>query len=363
MGLNLSDGINDFFHEALRVDLHGKSLLMLGRQYVSMNSVYYYVIAERMGVELDDIEVVRNSKGDIDSFSFFRGLGFSDIHSMDVSDYEGADIIFDLNTDGIPEELHERFDYIVDGGTLEHVFHAGNALINIAKMLKIGGKVFHYLPVSGWINHGFYMISPCLLNEFYAYNGFRVEESNIVLFNKRFEANQYYPSALEDILSTAIDYRMFNLLDERFDLLHSYKGTLRCIAQKTEAKIPEVPIQRHWYGHGCHGHGIIKGLRLDKYDSGEIAIWGMGGTANRFLNMLLEAEFPMNRIKGFFASFTDAKEYHGYPVLNIENLSEYGIKLIVIAANLYEDEIYENICHLQKRGVCIIGLKKYKGLF
>lgn len=62
---------------------------------------------------------------------------------MDISAYENADIIFDLNNPNLTNELKNRFDYILDGGTTEHVFDYPQALRNIVKMLKVGGKVFH----------------------------------------------------------------------------------------------------------------------------------------------------------------------------------------------------------------------------
>lgn len=53
---------------------------------------------------------------------FFQSLGFSSIDSMDCSEYEGASIICNLNSD-IPEELYNRFDVIYDGGSTEHMFN------------------------------------------------------------------------------------------------------------------------------------------------------------------------------------------------------------------------------------------------
>jgi len=53
---------------------------------------------------------------------FARELGASKVSAMDVSEYEGADILHDLNVPA-PANLHERFDLLIDGGTLEHVFN------------------------------------------------------------------------------------------------------------------------------------------------------------------------------------------------------------------------------------------------
>ena len=61
---------------------------------------------------------------------------------MDFSDYEGANIIQDLNTLIKNHDIFEKYDLIIDGGTLEHVFHVPNAFENFFKLLKIGGQFY-----------------------------------------------------------------------------------------------------------------------------------------------------------------------------------------------------------------------------
>ena len=118
--------------------------------------------------------------GTIDEVDFFKILGFGEVQSLDISDYEGADIILDLCSDDLPDDLVDAYDYIIDGGTLEHAFNTAKALANISKMLKVHGKVMHYTPGNNCMNHGLYQFSPKLLTEFYANNGFDVIESKIL---------------------------------------------------------------------------------------------------------------------------------------------------------------------------------------
>lgn len=370
MGLTIADGIQDFMYEATKVNLKNKKLLMLGKQYIALNLVEYYCMAERLGVKIDEAalseDVLRNSEKSIDSVFFFRSLGFSDVHAMDISDYENADIVFDLNSSALPDNLVNQFDYILDGGTLEHVFSIGQALNHIHKMLKVGGKVYHYLPASNWINHGFYTVSPSLLNDYYMANGFAVERSDIILWNDDFELNRarhIWPQSLEECFITAVDYRVSNLLDGRFELLHHYKGSVRCIARKMEEKEPAIPIQRHWYQSNKMNLGgcLLAGLGLNIYLDGEIVIYGMGKTAERFFAALKQHNFPLCRIRGFLATTPQQKEYEGLPVLSLSDID--GVKVIIIAACDYEEEIYEGIRHLEEQGVRIIRLKQYNSLF
>ena len=100
----------------------------------------------------------------------FRLLGLESF-ALDVSDYEGAEYIADLNQ-AIPHSLEEQFGTIIDGGTVEHVFDVKQAMQNIARMLAVGGRVVHISPACNWLGHGFYQFSPTLFFDYYGINGF-----------------------------------------------------------------------------------------------------------------------------------------------------------------------------------------------
>lgn len=67
-----------------------------------------------------------------------KALGAEEIHSLDASDFEGADIICDLNRP-IPEEYRNQLTCIIDGGTTEHIFSFPQAMENVIDMLTVGG--------------------------------------------------------------------------------------------------------------------------------------------------------------------------------------------------------------------------------
>lgn len=75
--------------------------------------------------------------------------GISDVHAVDMNSADGADIICDLNEE-LPDELYGKFDYVIDGGTSEHVFNIAKAIENEAKMVKNGGGGYSYTPAC-WI--------------------------------------------------------------------------------------------------------------------------------------------------------------------------------------------------------------------
>jgi len=112
--------------------------------------------------------------------TLFRNLGSSNVKSLDYSDYEGADFVFDLN-DPVPDHLKERFDTVFDGGTLEHVYNFPVAIDNAKAMARIGGRVMMISPANNFAGHGLYQFSPELLYRVFSpENGFRVELMQLV---------------------------------------------------------------------------------------------------------------------------------------------------------------------------------------
>lgn len=100
-------------------------------------------------------------------------LGATEIHAMDVSNYEGAGFIHDLN-EPIPSDWADQFDTVIDGGTLEHVYHLPNALENVARLIRVGGRFLGISPANNWLGHGFYQFSPELMWRFCEGFGFQV---------------------------------------------------------------------------------------------------------------------------------------------------------------------------------------------
>lgn len=112
--------------------------------------------------------------------TFFRMLGVDDYSDLDASAAEGPTLAHDLNQP-IPAEWHGRYQWVLDGGTLEHVFDVRGALSNMVRLTGVGGHVVHINPMNGWANHGFYQISPCVLHDFYTINGFEPVETTLAL--------------------------------------------------------------------------------------------------------------------------------------------------------------------------------------
>ena len=136
----------------------------------------------------------------------FSALGFSSLEALDFSDYEGAEHIFDLNRAVLPSRLHNRYDLVYNGGTLEHVFHIPNALTNISKMLRAGGTVVHLLPCNNWVEHGFYQISPTLMFDYYAAAGYSAIGSFLCRYRNENSAKWRIEPAIPGALANGVGW-------------------------------------------------------------------------------------------------------------------------------------------------------------
>lgn len=112
--------------------------------------------------------------GMIRDIEFFRMLGFTETKAIDISDFEGAEIILDLNKD-IPPELAGTCDLLVDGSTIDNVFDPVTALRNAAKLLRPDGRMClslqgnysaHYTGIP------YVILTPIWLYDFFAINRF-----------------------------------------------------------------------------------------------------------------------------------------------------------------------------------------------
>ncbi len=143
----------------------GRSL-MLGRQKFALQPRFraaYNKALRRAGIETPLEELLQD---DNYSETLFEKLGFGNIETMDFASYEGPSIEHDLN-EPVPSKLHNKFDFIFDGGTIEHVFNVPQALENINLMLRKGGKFVSANGMNGWVGHGMYQFNPELVWSFW----------------------------------------------------------------------------------------------------------------------------------------------------------------------------------------------------
>lgn len=135
--------------------------------------------------------------------TFLRMMGLLPYESLDGSSAEHPTIIHDLNTP-VAEEMYGKYGLIIDSGTLEHIFDIRTAMNNLVRMLRLGGSLLHVSPMSGWVNHGFIQISPCLFYDYYQANGFTVQESYVMDMSR----GPYKPSLMQPYVHTTSRIRL-----------------------------------------------------------------------------------------------------------------------------------------------------------
>jgi SAM-dependent methyltransferase len=164
-----------FVLEAKRSGVDFSSTATLGRQTLALPAEDLRAEIERYG-----LDGLRGALASIyETFPYCDGLlhalGARRLEAIDVSAYEHASIVLDMNRP-LPESLHSRFSVVIDGGTLEHIFDVPQAFRNIAALLRVGG---HFISVNGtnnFMGHGFYQFSPELFfRVLSAHNGFEVD--------------------------------------------------------------------------------------------------------------------------------------------------------------------------------------------
>lgn len=116
---------------------------------------------------------------------FFKSLGFKQVDALDISDYEGANIVGDLNDPNLIERIGAPYDLVYDSGTIEHIFDIVTALRTVTRLVKAGGAIVHATPANGFLDHGFWQVSPDLFRSFYGSAGFRCLTSALFVFGQR----------------------------------------------------------------------------------------------------------------------------------------------------------------------------------
>jgi SAM-dependent methyltransferase len=180
------------------------------------------------------IAVLFGNHFDLFADEFFRVLGAQEYVSVDRSDYEGANFLHDLN-EPFPAKMRGQFDFVLDSGTLEHIFNYPAALKNSLELLRVGGHFLTATPANGHMGHGFYQFSPELFfSIFTEQNGFALRKT--ILYETYREGAPFY-----EVSSPA-------KLGNRVELNTSPPVSIVALAQKiSEAPIFATPPQQSDY--------------------------------------------------------------------------------------------------------------------
>jgi hypothetical protein len=148
MGIDYT-GLEALLHALPHVNK--KKALTLGRQEIHISSTGMEYFLKKYGLPCKPYSGFCEP--------LLKDLGFDTVDSMDNSLFEGATILHNMN---LPVG-EMKYDFILDGGTIEHIFNAAQVCQNIIDMLEIGGVYVSITPNNNFSGHGMYQFSP----EFY----------------------------------------------------------------------------------------------------------------------------------------------------------------------------------------------------
>lgn len=164
MGLILN-AIDLILHEKRehKLQFKNKNILIMGYQDIYFSKEQINKLMKCYGVK--SLHIDSSDKTEVQLIDLFKDLGFDNVDVLDNSDYEGANILFDMNERIKEKSLISKYDFILDWGTIEHVFHAPNYISNVYDLLKLDGYYYGVTPMSGWVEHGFYQFSPVFFRD------------------------------------------------------------------------------------------------------------------------------------------------------------------------------------------------------
>ncbi|MBF0269682.1 MAG: class I SAM-dependent methyltransferase [Alphaproteobacteria bacterium] len=173
-------------HKLLGVN-KGIKLLALGYTDILLSERVLMTLSSRMtdkspiGAEIAE----ENEKGEgrrlrLNPTAFYRLFGFETTF-IDLYDPSPDALKIDLN-EPIPQDFHQKFDAVIDGGTIEHCFNVAQAIANMALATRVGGVATNGNPLFA-LNHGFYNMNPIFYEKFYEANGFEMCSSFVCQHN------------------------------------------------------------------------------------------------------------------------------------------------------------------------------------
>lgn len=183
---------------------------MVGRQALLFDKRDLRTAFDSSGCRLEEsqVDAIFDQSGGY-AEHLLKSLGANEVHSFDISGYEGATHLHDMNRE-LPQPLRAQYSMVLDGGSLEHVFNFPVALRNCMDMVKVGGHFLAITPGNNFLGHGFYQFSPELyFSAFTPENGF--ELLRLIAFEESRRARWY-------LVGNPLELRSRVTLTNRFPL-------------------------------------------------------------------------------------------------------------------------------------------------
>ena len=111
--------------------------------------------------------------GEGNTKDYYVSLGAVSYIAIDVNERMDA-IICDLNYPLNNFLKSRRTSLVTNNGTSEHLFNQAQVFENIHILCNTNGLMLHILPLTPWINHGFYNYNPIFFRDLSRVNGYEI---------------------------------------------------------------------------------------------------------------------------------------------------------------------------------------------
>ena len=227
------------YKSILRI-INNESELFKNKRIISLGVLYPF-LSNREREKLSILGIDKNiSKEKFASHLFKDILCANDFHTLDISNYQGAELIANLNIN-LEDKYKDSYDVVLDAGTIEHLSNTPIALQNIFDLLKNDGIFYFGSPCNNWVNHGFFQFSPTFFKDLDKYNSsIKLQKFSLELksISQSFDLlnsselcllaifNTYYKTGVQGIFRKINSQRInFNFIQEKYDIL--FKNQLK----------------------------------------------------------------------------------------------------------------------------------------
>jgi len=160
--------------EAKKSGTNFSNTVMIGRQKINLSKRENSKLEKFIDVEIKNGTINFDNRSYADSL-LKEYLDIKKLNIVDYSDYEGANISLDLNYP-IKKIFYNKYDVLIDGGSIEHIFNFPVAIKNYMNLIKVNGEIFIFTNANNHCGHGFYQFSPELFYRvFNKSNGFKIK--------------------------------------------------------------------------------------------------------------------------------------------------------------------------------------------
>jgi len=232
----------------------GGRTLMLGRHGFDVGDRVRHKSEKVLPRGEVDTPVAELEQEDEHCKSLMRGPGSGEMAAPDFPNYEGEQIIHDPKK-AVPPEFEQQFDFIFDGGTIEHVFTVPVALESVHRTPAVEERSVSANGFDGWRGHGIYQFNPELVWPFWA------DEPGCVVHDRRGihkrPRGRDCPAPFPDPAETGKRLRMKGKVPPGRICLY-YK------VERASDRMPEGRVLQSDYETRWHTHGNADKTRLDE---------------------------------------------------------------------------------------------------